>query len=61
MKPAEFDGRLGLLLDFAPQLGEREIPDPYFGSPEGFERVLDLMEPAMTGLVAEVQAAISRR
>ena len=61
MKPAGYDGRLGLLLDFAPQLGEREIPDPYFGSPEGFERVLDLMEPAMTGLVAEVQAAISRR
>jgi len=61
MKPAEFDGRLGLLLDFAPQLGEREIPDPYFSSAEGFERVLDLMEPAMTGLVAEVQAAISRR
>jgi len=61
MKPAEFDGRLGLLLDFAPQLGEREIPDPYFGNPEGFERVLDLMEPAMTALVAEMQAAISRR
>ena len=61
MKPAEFDGRLALLLDFAPQLGEREIPDPYFGSPEGFERVLDLMEPAMAGLVVEVQAGISRR
>ena len=61
MKPAEFEGRLALLLDYAPQLAEREIPDPYFGSPEGFERVLDLMEAAMTGLVAEVQAAISQR
>jgi protein-tyrosine phosphatase len=61
LKPAEFAGRLGLLLDFAPELGLREIPDPYFGGPEGFERVLDLMEPAMKGLIAEVQTAISLR
>ena len=61
LKPAEFDGRLGLLLDFAPQLGRREIPDPYFGNPEGFERVLDLIEPAMAGLVAEMRATMSRR
>ena len=60
MKPAEYEGSLRLLLDYAPQLEEREIPDPYFSSPEGFERVLDLMEAAMTGLVAEVQATITR-
>jgi protein-tyrosine phosphatase len=55
MKPAEFDGRLGLLLDFAPELGLREIPDPYYGGPEGFERVLDLVEVATAGLLARMQ------
>jgi protein-tyrosine phosphatase len=60
MKPAEFGGRLGLLLDYAPELGLREVPDPYFGGPEGFERVLDLIEPATTRLIAEVQSAIAR-
>ena len=60
MRPAEFGGRLGLLLDYAPELGLREVPDPYFGGPEGFERVLDLVEPAMTRLLAEMQSAIGR-
>ena len=35
MKPPEFAGHLGLLLDFAPELGVREVPDPYYGSPGG--------------------------
>lgn len=61
MKPRDFVGHLGLLLDFAPALGVREVPDPYYGGPEGFDRVLDLVEPAMTGLIAEVQVMISRR
>jgi protein-tyrosine phosphatase len=61
MKPAEFDGHLGLLLDFAPELGLREIPDPYYGGPEGFDRVLDLMEPAMGDLIAKMRMAIAPR
>ncbi len=28
-----------------------EVPDPYYGSPEGFEHVLDLVEDACDGLV----------
>jgi protein-tyrosine phosphatase len=24
--------------------GEDEVPDPYYGGPEGFEKVLDLLE-----------------
>ena len=44
MKPTEFAGHLGLLLDFAPELGIRDVPDPDHGGREGFERVLDLIE-----------------
>lgn len=46
--------RVGLLLDYAPHLGVREVPDPYFGGPQGFERVLDLVEVAALGLLDAV-------
>jgi protein-tyrosine phosphatase len=55
MKPPEFAGHLGLLLDLAPELGVREVPDPYFGGPDGFDRVLDLVEASTAGLVARLQ------
>lgn len=55
MTPAH-DAKLHLLLDYAPELPEREVPDPYFGGRSGFERVLDLIEPAATGLLAHLRA-----
>jgi protein-tyrosine phosphatase len=58
-QPAEHGARLGLLLEFAPQLGEREIPDPYYGGPEGFERVLDLTEAAIAGLMEELSGRLA--
>lgn len=32
-----------------------EVPDPYYGGPEGFEQVLDLVEAACRGLLAEIR------
>lgn len=49
--PSHFKGHLGLFLDFAKD-GEAEVPDPYHGGEEGFERVLDLVEDASEGLLA---------
>ena len=51
MRPPEYGGHLELLLDFAPELGVREVPDPYYGAPAGFERVLDLVETSSAGLL----------
>ncbi len=48
--------RLRLLLDFAPALGTRDVPDPYYGGPDGFETVLDMIEAAGAGLLAEIRA-----
>jgi protein-tyrosine phosphatase len=42
-------------LDFAPDRPEREIPDPYYGGPECFEHVLDLVEEASEGLLEEIK------
>jgi protein-tyrosine phosphatase len=53
--PADFTGRLGLLLDFVPHLGVREVPDPYFGGADGFETVLELTERACAALLEHIQ------
>ena len=49
--------RVRLFLDFAPELERREVPDPYYGGPTGFEDVLDLIEAAARGLLAALAAA----
>jgi len=47
--------KLKLFLDFAVGLAEREVPDPYYGGTTGFERVLDLIEQAAAGLLADIR------
>lgn len=54
LRPPDFDGHLGLLLDMAPTLGVREVPDPYYGGVDGFEKVLDLVEEASERLLERV-------
>jgi protein-tyrosine phosphatase len=49
--PPEHHGKLGLFLEFSSRHAEEEVPDPYYGGPEGFERVLDLIEDAAQGLL----------
>ena len=50
--PPEHQHKLHLLLAFAPALGQQEVPDPYYGNAAGFERVLDLCEAGVSGLLA---------
>jgi protein-tyrosine phosphatase len=52
----DYADRLRLFLDFAPHLGMEDVPDPYYGGSQGFERVLDLIEAAAEGLLAEMRA-----
>ena len=40
-------------------LGERDVPDPYYGGGEGFEEVLDLVETACGDLLQEIRSATS--
>jgi protein-tyrosine phosphatase len=42
-------------LDFAKDSPEREVPDPYYGGPDGFDRVLDLVEAASEGLLDDIR------
>lgn len=38
------------------EAGELDVPDPYYGGADGFERVLDIVEAACRGLLTEIQA-----
>jgi protein-tyrosine phosphatase len=55
LRPREANSHLGLLLDFADCHDEREVPDPYFGGSDGFERVLDMVEDAADGLLKHIR------
>lgn len=52
--PAEHAHKLHLFLEFAPELGLRDVPDPYYGGTKGFEYVLDLCEAAARGLIGKL-------
>ena len=58
--PEEHADRIRLLLDYAPQLGRVEVPDPYYGGSNGFELVLDLVEEASRGLLSRLRAGDAR-
>ena len=49
--PDQHRGKLRLLI------AEADVPDPYYGGPEGFERVLDMVEAACGDLLAELRSA----
>lgn len=53
--PPEHEAKLRLFMDFADKLETNEVPDPYYGGTTGFERVLDLIEEASAGLLAEIR------
>jgi protein-tyrosine phosphatase len=36
----------------------RDVPDPYYGGPKGFEQVLDMVEAACRALIAELRASL---
>jgi protein-tyrosine phosphatase len=42
-------------LDFAAARVGTEVPDPFYGGPEGFEHVVDLVEEASEGLLEEIK------
>lgn len=47
--------KLRLFLSYSSRFADREVPDPYYGGTQGFDRVLDMVEDAADGLVAEIR------
>ena len=44
-----------LMMDFAPDNAMNEVPDPYFGGPEGFEEVYRMLDEACENLLNRLQ------
>jgi protein-tyrosine phosphatase len=46
------------MTDFGPDAGRvDEVPDPYYGGPDGFSHVYDVLDRACRGLLDRLQAA----
>jgi protein-tyrosine phosphatase len=54
MAPTRYHERIRLLMEFGANASLSYVPDPYYGGPQGFEQVLDLLEEAAEGLLAEI-------
>jgi len=50
----EYHAKVRLFLDYSRANPGAEVPDPYYGGPAGFERVIDLIEEATEGLLDEI-------
>jgi protein-tyrosine phosphatase len=53
--PDEYRHKIKLFLEYAADLQQREVPDPYYGGAYGFERVLDMVEAASEGFIDTLQ------
>lgn len=47
-------GKLKLMMSYASRFTDEDVPDPYYGGPQDFERVLDMIEDAARGLLEAV-------
>ena len=59
--PKEQAHKLKLFMEFAPGAEDFEIPDPYQGSEEDFNAVLDRLEAAADGLLTHLRQELETR
>ncbi|AQS36545.1 protein tyrosine phosphatase [Shewanella psychrophila] len=52
--PEQYQAKLALILDFDEQSEVQEVPDPYYGTGDGFELVLDLLEVSCDSLIQRI-------
>jgi len=53
--PSQHAHKLKLFMEFGVNAAPREVPDPYYGGDQGFERVLDMVEEAAQGLLRHLR------
>ncbi|MGW5370062.1 low molecular weight protein-tyrosine-phosphatase [Streptomyces sp. NPDC004009] len=63
LAPTEEDARKVRLLRSYAQSSpdDLDVPDPYYGGPEGFQECLEMVEEASTGLLAAVREQLEGR
>ena len=53
--------KLKMMMSFAGRFKEKDVPDPYYGGPHDFERVLDMLEDAARGLLESIGRPAAER
>lgn len=53
--PKDAKAQLHLFMAFAPDMGIADVPDPYYGAGDGFQRVLDMVEAGSAGLLEHIR------
>jgi len=52
--PSDMKYKIQLMLDFAKDHEEDQVPDPYYGGAKGFDYVLDLVEAGSDGILEKI-------
>ncbi|MGM0546322.1 MAG: low molecular weight protein-tyrosine-phosphatase [Bacteroidota bacterium] len=55
MANGNHDHKIGRMRDFDPRPGDGEVPDPYYGGPEGFENVFQIVKRSCQNLLDELE------
>lgn len=58
LAPPNSRARVGLFLDASARWKGEDVPDPYYGGAEGFERVLDMVEEAAARWIDRFEAEL---
>jgi len=56
--PPQYAHKVRLFMEFADDTVALDVPDPYYGGPDGFERVLDMIERAGRGLLDHLRSRL---
>ncbi|NIR71927.1 MAG: low molecular weight phosphotyrosine protein phosphatase [Aliifodinibius sp.] len=56
----DHEDKLGLMRDFDPNPGDGEVPDPYYGGPEGFENVFQIVKRSCENLLDELETHVKK-
>ncbi|MBD2357239.1 low molecular weight phosphotyrosine protein phosphatase [Tolypothrix sp. FACHB-123] len=52
----QYHSKVRLMCDFCSRYNLKEVPDPYYGGPEGFNQVIDLLVDACEGLLKNIMS-----
>ncbi len=58
--PAEHGGKVQLFRDYDPQARGASVPDPYYGGPDGFDEVVNIVDRTSGQILDALSAAGSK-
>ena len=53
-REGKYEDKVALICQFAKNHSEKEVPDPYYGGQEGFDKVINLLLDSCAGLLEQI-------